>query len=97
MTGTLPPCASANVMLWNRHLQTLEYRTRRSSLNKEQIQPEPDGTYRIVVAHADPGVANWLDTGGHTGGSIFWRFLLPDADPSRTECRVVPLSGAPTA
>jgi hypothetical protein len=91
MTGTLPSCPFANVMLWNRHMQTLEYRSRRSSLNQSQIQPEPDGGYRIVIAHKDPGVPNWLDCEGHRTGTIFWRYLLPETDPTRTECKVVPL------
>jgi hypothetical protein len=91
LTGTLPSCPFANVMLWNRHMQTLEYRSRRSSLNQSQIQLEPDGTYRIVIAHQDPGVPNWLDCEGHHTGTIFWRFLLPETDPTRTECEVLPI------
>ena len=97
MTGTLPLCAFVNVMLWNRHMQTFEYRDRVTSLNQEQIRLEPDGTYRIVVAHVDPGVANWLDTEGHTHGTVFWRFVLPETDPTRTTCRVVPEAQAATA
>jgi len=89
MTGVLPRCPFANVMLWNRHMQTLEYRARRSSLNMSQIQVEPDGSYRIVIAHEDPGVANWLDCEGHRQGTIFWRFLLPETDPGRTQCQLV--------
>ncbi len=89
MTGTLPPCVFANVMLWNVHMQTLEYRSRRSALNQAQIELEPDGTYRIVIADRDPGVANWLDTGGHPRGSIFWRFLLPEGDLPQPQCQVV--------
>jgi hypothetical protein len=92
MTGELPKCAFTNVMLWNRHMQTLEYRNRRSSLNMSQIALEADGTYRIAVAHADPGLPNWLDCEGHRQGTIFWRFLLPESDPGRTDCRVVPLA-----
>jgi hypothetical protein len=91
LTGTLPSCPFANVMLWNRHMQTLEYRSRRSSLNQSQIHLEPDGTYRIVIAHQDPGVPNWLDCEGHHTGTIFWRFLLPETDPTRTECEVLPI------
>jgi hypothetical protein len=91
MTGTLPSCPFANVMLWNRHMQTLDYRSRRSSLNQSQIRLEPDGRYRIVIARKDPGVPNWLDCEGHHSGTIFWRFLLPKTDPIRTECEVLPI------
>ncbi len=89
MTGRLPVCAFANVMLWNRHMQTLEYRSRQSSLNMAQIVLEQDGSYRIVIAHRDPRVPNWLDCEGHREGTIFWRFLLPETDPEQTTCRVV--------
>jgi hypothetical protein len=78
-------------MLWNVHMQTLEYRTHTTSLNHEQIVPEADGTYRIVVSERDPGVPNWLDTCGHRRGSIFWRFLLPEAEPDTPRCSVVPV------
>jgi hypothetical protein len=91
MRGTIPPSRFTNVMLWNRHMQTLEYAHRRSSLNSSQIQYEPDGSYVIVVAHRDPGVPNWLDTGGHRVGTIFWRYLLPDPDPTIAQCEVVPV------
>jgi hypothetical protein len=91
MTGSLPSCPFANVMLWNRHMQTLEYRAHQSSLNQSQIELEPDGGYRIVIAHKDPGVPNWLDCEGHRSGTIFWRFLLPETDPTLTECRVLPI------
>ncbi len=89
MEGTLPRGAFANVMLWNQHMQTLEYRSRTSSLNASQIELDEDGRYRIVISERDPGVANWLDTGGHPRGSIFWRFLLPEEDPPKPECSVV--------
>jgi hypothetical protein len=73
-------------------MQTLEYRNRQSSLNQKQITLEADGSYRLVVAHADPGVPNWLDTEGHDQGSIFWRFLLPETNPAAIDCTVVPLA-----
>jgi hypothetical protein len=92
MSGTMPECAFANVMLWNRHMQTLDYCTRQSSLNQAQIALEPDGSYRIVVASQNPGVSNWLDTEGHRQGSIFWRYLLAEHDPSLTTCDVVPVA-----
>jgi hypothetical protein len=89
--GRFPPCAFANVVLWNQHLQALEFRDRRISLNRAQTRLEEDGSFRIVVAREDPGVPNWLDTEGHRTGTIFWRFLLPEEKPERPSCRVVPL------
>jgi hypothetical protein len=94
MEGMLPECAFVNVVLWNVHMQTFEYRHRRCSLNAAQIETDAEGRYRIVVAERDPGVPNWLDTGGHRHGTIFWRFLLPAQQPETPRCRVVPAAVA---
>jgi hypothetical protein len=53
---------------------------------------ETDGSYRIVIAHRDPGVPNWLDTEGHTEGTIFWRLLLPEGEAAKPRCTLVPLA-----
>lgn len=87
--GRLPKCIFANVVLWNRYLQTFDYRYRRISLNRKQIQFENDGSYRIVIAHKDPGVPNWLSTEGRPNGTIYWRFLLPAGDIEQPRTRVV--------
>jgi hypothetical protein len=92
MEGTFPPSRFTNVVLWNVHMQTIDYRTRRTSLNQAQVVPEPDGSYRIVISAQDPGLPNWLDTGGHRRGTIFWRFLLPESQPDTPRCRVVNVS-----
>ncbi len=91
MSGTLPHSVFVNVMLWNKHMQTLEYRDRTSSVNGAQLTLGEGGTYRIVISEQDPGVPDWLDTGGHPQGAIFWRFLLPDEDPPKPECVVMPV------
>jgi len=90
--GRLPECAFANVVLWNRHMQTFEYRERRVSLNRKQLALADDGSYRIVIAHRDPGVHNWLDPEGHTDGTIFWRILLPEGEAAKPSCTLMPLA-----
>jgi hypothetical protein len=91
LDGTITDCAFANVALWNRFMQTLDYRSHRTSLNRSQLELGPDGSYRVVVAHRDPGVANWLDTEGHEIGVVFWRFFLADDSPGPITSRVVPV------
>ncbi len=77
MTGRFPECKFANVCLWNRYIQSYDYNNRRISLNRKQTQLDADGRYRIVIAHEDPGVPNWIDTEGRPFGMVYWRFLLP--------------------
>ena len=92
MTGRWPAkCRCANVSLWNRFLQTYDYAHRQVSLNRAQTKLEPDGSYRIVIAHRDPGVPNWLDTEGRPFGLVFWRFFLPEEEVDTPQAEVVPL------
>jgi hypothetical protein len=92
LSGRLPACRFANVMLWNRYLQSYDYMNRRISLNRRQMQLEPDGRYRIVIAHRDPGVPNWLDCEGRTTGQIYWRIMLPEAAVETPRAELVPLA-----
>ncbi|MBW2244115.1 MAG: DUF1214 domain-containing protein [Deltaproteobacteria bacterium] len=87
--GRFPRCRFANVMVWNHHMQTPPYRRRQVSLNRVQMHYESDGSFRIVVAHRDPGVPNWIDAAGARTGTIFWRFQLPEGDvpPLHAELR----------
>jgi hypothetical protein len=62
------------------------------SLNRKQTTLEPDGSFRMVVAHRNPGVPNWLDTAGKPDGMIFWRFLLPEEPVASLKASVVPFS-----
>ena len=92
LRGRLPACRFANVMLWNRYLQSYDYMNRRVSLNRRQMQLDPDGRYRIVIAHRDPGIPNWLDTEGRTTGQVYWRIMLPEADVETPAAELVPLA-----
>ena len=65
---------------------------RQTSLNHTDTVVDSDGRVRVVVSHRDPGVANWLDTGGRPNGLLMLRWFWPrGADPSPVT-RVVPVS-----
>ncbi|MCE2532352.1 MAG: DUF1214 domain-containing protein [Acidimicrobiia bacterium] len=91
-----PRCRYANVCLWNRHLQTLDYTTRSISLNRAQTVADADGRFTAVISHTDPGTGNWLDTEGRPFGIAFWRFMLPEGDIDTPEAQLVPLEDLPT-
>lgn len=92
MTGRWPTCRCANVSLWNRHMQTYDFVNRQVSLNRAQTKLEPDGSFRIVIAHEDPGVPNWIDTEGRGFSMVFWRFMLPEGDIETPQAEVRKLS-----
>jgi hypothetical protein len=89
MTGRFPRCRFANVVLWNHRLQTPPYRYRRVSLNRRQTECDREGRFRMVIAHRDPGIPNWIDAAGVATGMIFWRFLLPEEPVPAIEAEVV--------
>jgi hypothetical protein len=92
ISGRSPRCAYWGAQLWNRYMQSLDYRYHRVSINREQIIFEPDGSFRIVLAHRDPGVPNWLDTAGHREGIVFCRWLQAEALPEQPTSAVVRLA-----
>ncbi len=58
---------------------TDNYWDQQTSLNNVQATPNADGTYTVVISPTDPGVANWVSTGGLNQGTVFVRFQ--DLDP----------------
>ena len=90
--GRFPQCRFANVVLFNRFLQTLNYEERTISLNREQAVLAEDGSFEMIVAHKDPGRPNWLDTEGRPFGIMFWRFQLATEQIAPLETEVITLS-----
>ncbi len=45
------------------------------SLNNMQSHANPDGSCTYVISATDPGVSNWLDTGGLDTGGFFVRWM----------------------
>jgi hypothetical protein len=62
-----------------------------TSINQHQAVSSGDGHVRFVLAHEDPGVPNWLDTGDHRCGLLTYRWFWPESDPSPT-VRLLPLA-----
>lgn len=60
------------------------------SLNNTQVKANADGTFTYVIAPRDPGVGNWLDTGGLRSGKflIRWQALKP-GDTAQSAVRSV--------
>lgn len=74
-----------------------DYWNQQTSLNNAQALANDDlTTYTVVISKSDPGVANWVSTGGLNQGTISMRFQdldpnAPDDLPTVTS-RVVKLS-----
>jgi hypothetical protein len=65
---------------------SMDFLYRPVSYTPSRTRVDGDGRVRLVVAHRDPGVHNWMDTQGFERGHITYRHML-EGDP-------VPLSTA---
>ena len=86
--ATPPACPYWNFQLNNHWMESLDYRYYRIHVNKASAVLRPDGSVRVVVAHDDPGVPNWIDTVGHHEGTMCWRWVRAEEHP-QPQCRVV--------
>lgn len=85
-----PECTSWNFQVNNHWMESLDYRYFRIAINKREAVYEPDGSVRIVVAHEDPGLPNWLETAGHEVGTMCFRWIGAAEHP-QPRARVVAL------
>ena len=76
-----PECLYWGVALANYYWECVEFATRNSSMTRAQSSLSSDGLVRIVIAHRDPGVPNWLDPGLNEEGTLTARFLHGDRSP----------------
>jgi Protein of unknown function (DUF1214) len=83
-----------SVTLENIWHECIEPRRRQSHLTNATVVPGADGRVQLVAAATDPGVGNWLDTGGRHRGFVIIRWLDKPEAPV-VSCRVVKLDRIP--
>ena len=86
-----PNCEYWNFQLNNHWMESLDYRYHRIDLNHHAAVAAEDGTVRIIVAHRDPGLPNWIDTASHRRGTMCLRWVRAETHPE-PRVRVSPLS-----
>jgi hypothetical protein len=86
-----PHCDYWNFQLNNHWMESLDYRHHRIDVNHYGAVYEADGSFRIIVAHSDPGLPNWIDTASHERGTMCLRWIRADAHPE-PETWVVPFA-----
>jgi hypothetical protein len=74
--GPAPKARYWSVQIFNRWLESPDYRYRKVAINSHEVELEKNGTFRVVLARRDPRVPNWIETAGHRQGQICLRALL---------------------
>jgi hypothetical protein len=77
-----PPVAPYwGIQLCSHFWEARDWHLRQTSINGHQAAIDDDGVFRAVIAQRDPGVANWLDAGGHRTGLIAARYFRAESTP----------------
>ncbi len=80
-----------NFQLCNHWMENLaNYATGEGYIDKENAVRN-DGRVRIVVAHEDPGVPNWIEPDARNHGVMGLRFVRPAVEP-QVETHLVPIA-----
>jgi hypothetical protein len=86
----LVACDRPDAQYWSFTLHTLgwlesgDFAERQTSLSGHQVHLDDDGRVRIVLAHRDPGVPNWLDVEGRPRGLLVYRWAWARDNPRPT-------------
>ncbi len=99
---TVPACEAAPyqaIQIGSKWYVSTDYEHHQTSLTRAQSHVDADGFIRYVITERDPGLANWLETTGHTRGVMMLRWQrvsrdLGEADAPRVE--VVPYDSLAT-
>ncbi len=79
---TPPDCDYWNFQLDNYWMESLDYRYFPITLNKASAVYGDGGSVRIVVAHEDIGLPNFIDTCGHDLGTMCLRWVRAKDHPT---------------
>ena len=77
------------LVLVNPWAESYDYRFARTCTNNGRAARSADGCWRLVIATRDPGVPNWLDTGGRLEGQMLLRWVLAPNSTQNPECELV--------
>ncbi|HVT34104.1 MAG TPA: DUF1214 domain-containing protein [Nevskiaceae bacterium] len=71
----IPECRFWNLQVNNYWMESLDYRHHRIHHNKHSAKPDADGGVTLVLAHQRPASSNWLETAGHSSGTLCLRWV----------------------
>jgi hypothetical protein len=78
---TPPPCQHWNFQLNNYWMESLDYRYFTIHVNKHSARLRADGSVRLIVAHRDPGLPNFISTASHDSGTMLFRWVRAASHP----------------
>ena len=71
---SIPECEGWNFQVNNVWMESLDYRHHQIHLNNRSAVLNPDGSVTVYVGGENPGQPNWIETAGHSRGTMLWRW-----------------------
>ncbi len=93
--GIAPEARYWSVQLLSRWMESPDYVNNQVFFSSNNVVLDENGRFRIVIAHRDPGVDNWLNTTGLRNANIAFRALharSPELDVSFSRVKLAELS-----
>ena len=87
VSGTVPQCRYWSIQLLTRFMESGDWEHHPVFLTGSQIASAA-GAFRVVIAHRDPGVPNWIATTGLTSANVAVRALKAEGTLDVTFRRV---------
>jgi hypothetical protein len=87
----VPRCEAWTFQVNNYWMESLDYRYHQIWVNKRTARYNVDGSATLILAASDPGVGNFLDTAGHSCGTMVLRWIRAEDHPE-PQCRVEKLA-----
>jgi hypothetical protein len=78
--------------LANPWMESFDYRFACNHTNHVLAEPDADGSWTLHVAPREPGLKNWLDSGGRLEGFMLIRWVLPAELAPTPACELVQIS-----
>jgi hypothetical protein len=76
--GRVPECRYLSIQLLTRFMESGDWLHHPVFLTDRDLVLEDDGSFRVHIAHRDPGRGNWLATTGITSANVAVRALKAD-------------------
>lgn len=73
ITSDVPKCEGWNFQINNIWMESLDYRHHNIHTNNGLADLNEDGSVTVIISAA-PQSGNWIDTAGHTRGTMLWRW-----------------------
>ena len=72
--SAIPESEGWNFQVNNVWMESLDYRYHNIHMNNQSAELNADGSVTVILSASKPETRNWVDTAGHSRGTMLWRW-----------------------